>query len=210
MQFYCTLVQTPFRQQSITDKFANFSICPKFVEYTKIFPKIETLRIAQENGVWDKDCWDYMHCHMQCLNQFLMSNDDMAVIFEDQILMHKDFAQHLPNIISRFVNLDLDIMLLGYNNVVDSQQPIVFHQYSVETCRCQMYMIRRRYAEHVFTYFGPHSIYQESNLLNPGAYPAWPPYSADRIIARMCGPKELVIPPMCVNDDYTNHQNIYI
>lgn len=59
--------------------------------------------------------WSICYGHLDMINHFLTnSNKEYAIICEDDILIHKDFANYLDYILDVFKKTSFDLLLLGY------------------------------------------------------------------------------------------------
>lgn len=54
-----------------------------------------------------------MYGHLDMLRLFLEAGTQFGVFCEDDILVRRDFGQHLPQIVEHFKELELDVLLLG-------------------------------------------------------------------------------------------------
>ena len=66
--------------------------------------------------------WSMTYGHLDLIKKFSESDKDYGIICEDDILIRKDFMERLPEILSGFDTLGLDILMLGYlcENPIDT------------------------------------------------------------------------------------------
>lgn len=62
----------------------------------------------------DVRCWSCMYGHLDMIRNFIESSYEYGIFCEDDIMIHKQIGTIIPNIISDFDNLKLDVLLLGY------------------------------------------------------------------------------------------------
>ena len=60
-----------------------------------------------------KRAWSIMYGHLDMLRLFLNEGTKFGIFCEDDILIRRDFGQHLPQIVEHFKELKLDVLLLG-------------------------------------------------------------------------------------------------
>jgi GR25 family glycosyltransferase involved in LPS biosynthesis len=60
-----------------------------------------------------KRAWSIMYGHLDMLRLFLDEGTKFGIFCEDDILIRRDFGDHLPQIIDHFKELKLDVLLLG-------------------------------------------------------------------------------------------------
>lgn len=102
-----------------------------------------------------------MEGHLGAISQFYQSGKPYGIICEDDIYIHKDFANRLSQILFDFKEMSLDVLLLGYlitcrleryyvNYPLKLDRGTYFYtDYPKKLWGAQMYMITRDYAEQV-------------------------------------------------------------
>lgn len=67
--------------------------------------------------------------HLDCLKNFLNTNQEYCIVCEDDIYISKTFSEKLPSIIHDFKLMNLDILLLSYILPIKIQMEHEYHQY---------------------------------------------------------------------------------
>lgn len=149
-------------------------------------------------------CWSIMYGHLDMLLLFLDSDHSHAVFCEDDILVRKDFGHNLQNIVRDFVELRLDVLLLGclcsnrdfrqYSNF--PQRPTIhssaFQYYAYDSnpdsavWGTQMYMLHRAQAKYLLDKYSR-------------GYNGRVPFSADWTITKE-GEKAIIYPLVAIED----------
>jgi len=123
----------------------------------KITPPVyqNDFRLNFENPKLPKRTCSIMLQHMDSINDFITNTTaNYCIICEDDILISKNLNNDLPNIISQFNHLKLDILLLGYlmpyklesNNYFKlKENSYSYHSYPDDLWGSQMYLISRSY-----------------------------------------------------------------
>lgn len=110
------------RKNNISIQFNGFDIKHYFVNAIvgKNLDKIHLSNIVKQSKdnigreltAGEVGCY---YSHIKAIQQFMGSNDDFAIITEDDIVIVDDFERHVCDIINNF-NKNIDILLLGYRN----------------------------------------------------------------------------------------------
>jgi GR25 family glycosyltransferase involved in LPS biosynthesis len=159
-----------------------------------------------------------MYGHLDMLRLFLNSDKAHAIFCEDDILIRKDFGQILPSIFRDFVELRLDVLLLGclcsngeFRQYSNFPQLNTVHQSKFEYYKydsnpesavwgTQMYMLNRAQAKYLLDKYSRG--YADVSLQNPSLVP----FSADWTITKD-GEKALIYPLVAIEDcsvDYSD------
>ena len=108
--FYCLSHKNEKRRECILKMFASQNLEPVFYDGVDASdPRIRDRGLDTNT----ERCWSIMYGHLDMLRLFLDSDHSHAVFCEDDILIRKDFAQNLQNIVRDFVEMRLDVLLLG-------------------------------------------------------------------------------------------------
>lgn len=114
--------------------------------------KFDSLGLDVEifHGVEDSDqTVSILKGHHEILQSFYSSDNDYAIIFEDDLKISKNFNEQLPTIIHDFKEMKLDIMLLGYlinYHPFDSMKiKKSYYKYNDHLWGTQTYLISKEY-----------------------------------------------------------------
>ena len=213
LPIYCLTYKNPERRNKMNHRFQTLGLDYEFIESIdpydpSIVPNGEILHKAVSLNRWNPHAYSCMHGHFLAINKFLATNSDTAIVCEDDILLRKDLAAELPVITANFYRQDLDILLLGYLTETDHPAKVIhnrplkspafsYHSYDGEwgLWGTQMYMIRRRHAEHLYHHYGSHTDYKIHSMLTP-SLEFW---YADCIITKI-GNRALISPQMAVEE----------
>lgn len=214
-KIYCLTYKNPDRKQRMLDRFASLDLTCEFIESidpNTDGPADEILETARRLNTWSGPAWSRMTGQCIILYQFINSDNDLAIVCEDDVLIRKDFAQELPSLVHNFYKHNLDVLLLSYlYNGPHSQvnwglpalgQTFTYHSYPDELWGAQMYMIRKRHAEWIMSNFGPGTDYADRSLIDPNLTP----FSPDWIITKT-GVRACVSPMMAVEEGVINDQS---
>jgi GR25 family glycosyltransferase involved in LPS biosynthesis len=146
-----------------------------------------------------------MYGHLDMLKIFVESKKEIAVFCEDDILIRKDFADNLQNIVRNFVELKLDVLLLGClcsnsdfrlcsnfpERLVPRGTPFTYYSYDSNPASAvwgtQMYMLHRKQADYLL------------NKYSNGIADCAVPFSADWTITKE-GEKAIIYPLVAIED----------
>jgi GR25 family glycosyltransferase involved in LPS biosynthesis len=166
-----------------------------------------------------KKVWSCMYGHIDMIYKFYYNTDkEIGIFCEDDIYIHKDFKNHINNIIIDFNELKIDILLLGYllpfklepsihywgfdkknvNNIENNMYN--YYSYPNDVWGTQMYMLNRKYAKYILDKYS--NDYAMSTLTNSELTP----FSADWIITKD-GNKALIQPMLAVEDNKINYEH---
>ena len=107
--------------------------------------------------------WSIMLSHLNNIKHFYYETDaSHAVICEDDVYIHKDFANLLPTVIKNFQTLNLDVLLLSYllpfhpehsGHLIRELYDFKYYSYGHDQWGAHMYLISRAYAIYVIEKF---------------------------------------------------------
>lgn len=157
ISYYCINFLDENRRKKMIEKFTQFGIELQFV------PPVYKDNYRLPQGInSDNRTWSIMLQHMDSINDFYTnSENEYAIICEDDILLSKDFLLDMPNIISSFEELNIDILLLGYLldfppeefstrgefNLVKKNEKYSYYEFPYHLWGSQMYLINRNHAK---------------------------------------------------------------
>lgn len=146
-----------------------------------------------------------MHGHMAALEHFSNTAEPTAIVIEDDVLLRKDYAQHIGMITAAFWGASLDVLMLSYlwpfparYDIQGSWMPELFPQkitpfaffgYPDDIWGTQMYMLNRQHAQHVVAGYGAHTGYEQRAASDK----TLKPWAADWIITKT-GHRALSVP----------------
>lgn len=160
-------------------------------------------------------CWSIMYGHLDMLKMFAESadNKEYGIFCEDDILIRKDFAVHLPTILSHFIYFGLNVLLLGclcsnrdfrkYSNFPERRAPpgpcpFTYYSYNADpesaVWGTQMYMLSRSQARHLI------SRYADGWADRAIADKSMTPFSADWTITKD-GEKAIIYPLVAIENN---------
>jgi len=161
-EFYCLSFNDENKKTNMENRFKNLDIQCKFYHGIKHTDK--RLKYAKNN--FNIRQWSMTYGHLDIIHDFYYySNNEYAVICEDDIIIHKDFRQIFEKVIMDLKILDLDILLLGYivpYNIDDrdiiSNYPLKhkiiilnsifnYHNYPEYLSGSHMYVITKKFAK---------------------------------------------------------------
>jgi GR25 family glycosyltransferase involved in LPS biosynthesis len=123
--------------------------------------------------------------HLDIINEFYTKTDSSikyAIICEDDILLHQDFASIITNVIDDFQIMDLDVLLLGYMlpyKITDelkyklykpkklvSSSELSYLDYPEFLGGTQMYMITKAFARYLLhTYYNKPMLFYDKKFI---------------------------------------------
>ena len=174
------------RKQKMKNRFNSFSIT--FLE------GINTTSNRNNN---------IMLSHLECLKKFYYNTKNKyAIICEDDVYIHNDLKNKIPEVINNFEKLDLDILLLSYlldnhpknyYNKIFENENFKYYTYDDNLWGAHMYLISRHYAIYLIEKYDI-----DWSINNPDK-----PFSPDWIITKN-GKKALIWPPLGVEEGEVN------
>lgn len=149
--------------------------------------------------------------HLAALEQFSNSPEPVAVVMEDDVMLRRDYARHIPMITAAFNSANLDVLMLGYlwpfparYEIQGSWMPELFPQkitpfaffgYPDDIWGAQMYMINRSHAQNIIAGYGVHTGYEQRSLADSTMIP----WSPDWIITKT-GHRALSVPMLGIEE----------
>ena len=152
--------------------------------------------------------------HMDCLAHFLdNTTTEYCIVCEDDIMISKNLAKELPEIIKAFEHLSLDVLLLGYlwpydicsdwnahfPHIGESRgsegQRYEYTGFPDDLWGSQMYMLSRKHALVLVKQYGPDYMVRE---LPDGENRE--PYNPDWILTKKGGRRAIIIPMLAVEE----------
>ena len=107
-----------------------------------------------------------MIAHLEAIKEFLKTNDELCIIYEDDVRFHKDFLNYIEKIEKYMLeNKHVDVVSLGFVNipvgnlVLFDNISIIENTYVGNPFGTQCYMIRRRHAKQLVDLFLTDNIY---------------------------------------------------
>lgn len=96
-----------------------------------------------------------MYAHLDALEKYLETDDECAIICEDDILIRRTFEEDIHRIRNTFLERKYDILLLGYitYSKPNSESEYKYYYYGDSQWGTQMYMISRAHAEFIVNEF---------------------------------------------------------
>jgi len=205
--FYCLTCHNETRLVSMQNRFEQLGLSCRF-----------WINQSDEEFLQSEEKWRSiakyelsrcMYGHFKMIQDFVHQSELPYGIFcEDDIFIHKDFVSLLPQILSDFESLDLDVLLLGYLTgfeITYHHQPLKkeatenfpyrYHYYHDNLWGTQMYMLSRKQAIHLLEEFSIDK-YLEKIQENPQRTP----WSADWILTKN-GNRALIAPLLVVEND---------
>jgi hypothetical protein len=213
--FYCLSYKNEERKTALANRFSQLNINVVFYDGVSFDdPRI--------NGILEdadrKKTWSYTYGHFDMINKFLNETDKEHGIFcEDDINLHKEFANDIPALIEDFKEMNLDLLLLGYlthfkieayfydfelkQDFSYKNRVRKYHKYPDDLWGGQMYMLSRKQAAFLIEkYYNGYA----AQTLNPDAQMT--PFCSDWTITKE-GNRALVYPMYAVEDGKTNYED---
>lgn len=217
---YCLNYSNTVRRASMSNRFANVGARVCFSDGVPL----DDSRIAGR-GLIDhtQKCWSCMYGHLDMIREFLVSDAQIGIFCEDDILIDADFVGKLEHVIGDFIAMDCDTMLLGYlvgapiseHTHLKTMQSIYvnldsgdsttfkYFEYGMDIWGTQMYMLSRSEAQRLIAKYGDR--YADAFLANPGAFEL--PFSADWTLTKDGAKRCLVYPMLAIEDGLTRYDH---
>ena len=160
ISFYCINFLDENRKKRMINRFDFFGIPLQFVP--PVYKSDARLPQKEDHINCDNRTWSIMLQHMDSIRDFYNnSNNEYAIICEDDILLHKNFILYLPDILIEFEELKLDVLLLGYLlnisaegilaspefSLIKKNEKYSYHELPYHLWGSQMYLINRNHAK---------------------------------------------------------------
>ena len=220
LDIFCLSYKNNARRQRITELFAKkHSLSVRFydgVDYST------DERIAGRNlDENTRRCWSIMYGHLDMLQQFVESGNEIGIFCEDDIIVRNDFSKYLPHIIDNFKELGLDVLLLGnlctnpdFHKYINFPE-IFISDYSVHPFRyyaynsnpesgvwgTQMYILKRSQAIKLLEQYS--AGYADRTLIDN----TLTPFSADWTITKG-GKKGLIYPLVAIEQNDSDYSDL--
>ena len=185
---YCLTFRNPQKQARVQARFDTEGLPVQFVQgvaWDDPSIAVDSLIIDKAKFLnrWSPLAWSCMHGHLKIIREFLDTGEDRCIICEDDVMLRRNMAVHLPHILYQFDSLKLNMMLLGYltpdrySNPMENWNllPYEFNVYGT-----QMYVISRAHAEFIWSTCAPHTGAGVAHLTDP----ALMSFNADWIITK--------------------------
>ena len=205
---YCLSYNNQERKNNMKNRFENLGL--EYTFYGGV--NYQDPRIHADSY---KQCWSCMYGHLDMIKMFYSDkNVEFGIFCEDDILIHKNFKDIIPDVINDFKILNLDLLLLGYlatfkiqpyynefhlkenqseNNLL--LENYRYHNFPDDVWGAQMYMLSKNSAKKILDKYGDDSGYAERSQNNPDMTP----FSADWTITKD-GNRALLSPPLIIED----------
>jgi saccharopine dehydrogenase (NAD+, L-lysine-forming) len=197
---YCVNFLDQDRRSKMETRFDRLNIPVNFIK--PVFKSDLRLSIDQIQEQ-HKRTYSIMLQHIDSIQDFLNTTDESekyCIVCEDDVLLSKRFLEKLTGICETFLDLELDVLLLGYlspDKVLDSElfplimsdQDFLYTGYHSDLWGSQMYMVSREYAKRLVETFQPNYILRTDSL----------PYNPDWTITK-CGKRALISPMLALEE----------
>jgi len=217
-KIYCLSFQNMERRMSMETRFQTLDV--DYFIYDGV--DMDDERIHPDSC---KRLWSCMYGHLDMIEMFYKDDSvDYGIFCEDDIYIHKDFKQYMPQIIADFKYLNLDVLLLGYMITFKIQpesdgyhlkdenhkSDFTYHNYNYDTWGAQMYMLSKEHAKTLLDKYGASSGYAIKSLTDRSN-----PFSPDWSLTKD-GNRALIMPCIAVEDgnvehyDHDQHKNFHL
>jgi len=221
-QFFCLSFNNPTRKENMKRRFESIGIDCKFNEGVTN----DDDRMKGRNNSSTR-VWSCMYGHLDMISDFYYNTDkEFGIFCEDDLYIHKELANKLPEIMLNFNYLELDVLLLGYllhykleknvlyhnfpekkslqnNKTHESNKTDVYYDYPNDVWGAQMYMLSRNSAKKILDKYSFPSGYADRTLNDN----TLTPFSADWTITKD-GNRALIFPMLAVEDNQSNYEHI--
>jgi len=208
--FYCLSFDNDERKRAMQNRFKNLGI-KAFIYEGVNFNDNRIAGRTIDDGI--KRIWSFTYGHLDMIREFYFySNKEYGIFCEDDIFIRKDFINQLPKIITRFNDLKLELLLLGYLINYNSDQynktfsPLFsennekfsFYNMPDFIWGAQMYMLTKSQAWELLNKYS--SPYAELSLTNSSLKP----FSADWTFTKE-GKRAMIYPLIAIEDGKTQY-----
>jgi len=188
LPIYCLTFRNPEKKARVQARFDAVGLPVEFVESIawddpEIALSSDVIQQAMVLNRWSKMAWSCMHGHLKIIKKFLDTNLPRCIICEDDIMLHKHMAVHLPHIMYQFDDKNTHMMLLGYLTPDKFANPMEnwnLLPYEFNVYGTQMYVINRGHAEFIWNTCAPHTGAGIAHLTDPNLIS----FNADWIITK--------------------------
>lgn len=160
-----------------------------------------------------------MYGHLDNIKHFIdSSSNSLAIFCEDDVMIHKRFAEFLPSIVEPFREQDLDLCLLGYllnfrlpthyTGFKEISSSSSLYNYTDDVWGSQMFAMSRKQAIYIWEKYGGDYARRTLSDATLGCF------SADFVLTKdaVHGKRALLYPPIALEDNlnpdmahYGNH-----
>ena len=211
-KIYCLSYDNPVRLSDMQRRFSTIGASCSFYEGVPF-----TDHRLTDRNLTDpiKRQWSFTYGHFDMINKFYNDSDaEFGIFCEDDILIDRKLLDYLPEIISDFRSMDIDVLLLGYliPFAIDSSTPnftirksnhdtqLSYYDYPEDLWGAQMYMISREYAKVLIDKYS--NGYADQTLVDSSLTH----FSADWTITKD-GRRAVVYPLLSIEDGKTNYSH---
>lgn len=212
-KIYCLSFDNPERKLLMQNKFEQLAL--DYIIYNGVQlndPRIHPLSY--------KKCWSCMYGHLDMIKMFYNNSEiEYGIFCEDDIYIHKNIKHLMPQIITDFKYLNLDILLLGYlvpfqikshhngfhlkDDKFNSSE-LKYHHFTDDTWGAQMYMLSKKSAQSILEKYDELSGYALNTLTDNTLCP----FSADWTITKY-GNRALITPCLAVEYGKCDNNSSY-
>jgi len=154
VRYYGLSYNNPERKQQLQEQFAKENL---HIDIYEGVPFTDSRITCVPTGEkYNKRAWSCMWGHLDMIRKFLDTDAEFGIFCEDDIVIRKGFSKFIPEVVSTFTRLELDILLLGYllsyipvtlknelGNLSLIGEPINYFRYNEKIYGTQMYMLNR-------------------------------------------------------------------
>ena len=182
------------RKELMKNKLNSLEIPFEFIN--GVSPEDNRIKKISQNNIHAAPC---MFAHLDAISNFLNnSSKEFAIICEDDLKIIPSFKNDMEFILNNFINMKIDIMLLGYliyenilyeniKNNFSKKNKYSFYDYHNNLWGAQMYMISKKYAKEIISTYTIDWTFKNT------------PFSSDWTITKN-GNKCLVYPMLAIED----------
>ena len=211
-KIYCLSYDNPARLSDMQRRFSTIGASCSFYEGV---PFTDHRIIDRNLPNQIKRQWSFTYGHFEMIRKFYNDSDASFGIFcEDDILIDQKLLEYIPEIITDFISMDIDVLLLGYliPFAIDSSTPnftlrksnhtthLAYYDYSEDLWGTQMYMISREYAKVLIDKYS--NGYADQTLVDTSLTH----FSADWTITKD-GRRALVYPLLSIEDGKSEYSH---
>jgi hypothetical protein len=208
VSIYCINFNDNDRKSKMTSRFSNIGYNCIFIE--PVLTSDPRIPVLLDEGI--KRIWSIMTQHLDSIRHFYdNSENEYAIICEDDILISKNISKDLPEIIANFQYLELDILLMGYlldksidhpeYSIIDTfslnraiSTKYTYHNFPYHLWGSQMYMISRKHARFLL----------DKYTIEYGIADLTRPYNPDWTLTKD-GKKAMIYPLIAVEEGSTKN-----
>jgi GR25 family glycosyltransferase involved in LPS biosynthesis len=216
VQICCLNYKNNNRKIEMKRRFDTINLGCKFFNGVDYSDK-RILENADKMDEATKRVWSCMYGHLDMIHDFYYNtNKEFGIFCEDDIYLHKNFANYLPRICLDFISLKLDVLLLGYllqgkpNEISDfslkqlhiNGSPFTYYSFPDYVWGTQMYMLSRKHSKYLLDKYYDVNGYAKESLTNNFITP----FSADWTLTKE-GNRAVINPILVVEDNMTEYSD---